>query len=426
MELLRAYRERQFASLSEWNYKVFFFGQMVSQVGGWTQTVAQSWLVLQLTDSPLSLGLVALLQTLPFTLFSLVGGVLADMLPKRKTLVVVQTVAMLQAFAMFFLAATNTIEVWHIYCLAFVLGTTKATERPIRQSFYSELVGREKLGNAIALNSSLLNTAKIVGPALGGIMIATIGVEGNFLVNGISFLAVLLAYGLMRPAEYYPARASKPSKNIAREVAGGVRYAWTTPKLAFLLILVAFIGTFGYNFNIITPLVAEYVLEVGPGKFGLLSSFLGAGALLSALTIAGVRQHDARLLYVTGSAFVGLLLLVSVSHVYWLSAVVFLGLGIAGTATMTTANTILQLSADEEMRGRVISNYILLQSGTTPIGSMVIAFASMRFGVQNALVLMASLCIAGLALSFAYWYFRVAKRGIELPAPVATDVTVGP
>ncbi len=424
--MLRAYRERQFASLSEWNYKVFFFGQMVSQVGGWTQTVAQAWLVLQLTDSPISLGVVALLQTLPFTLFSLVGGVLADMLPKRKTLVVVQTIAMLQAFAMFFLAWTNMIEVWHIYCLAFVLGTTKATERPIRQSFYSELVGREKLGNAIALNSSLLNTARIVGPALGGVMIALIGVEGNFLVNGVSFLAVLFAYGLMRPADYHPARASKGSRNIPKEVASGVRYAWTTPKLAVLLILVAFIGTFGYNFNIITPLVAEYVLEVGPGKFGLLSSFLGAGALLSALTIAGVTKHDARLLYVTGAAFVGLLLLVSVSQMYWFSVVLFLGLGAAGTATMTTANTILQLSADEEMRGRVISNYILLQSGTTPIGSMVIAFASTQFGVQRALVFMASLCVVGLAVSFAYWYFKVAKRGIELPAPVATDVTVAP
>ncbi|HMO94696.1 MAG TPA: MFS transporter [Tepidiformaceae bacterium] len=423
--MLRAYRERQFASLSEWNYRVFFFGQMVSQMGGWTQTVAQSWLVLQLTDSPLSLGLVTLLQTLPFTLFSLVGGVLADMLPKRKTLGIVQTVAMLQAFAMFFLAWSGAIEVWHIYVLAFVLGTTKATERPIRQSFYSELVGREKLGNAIALNSSLLNTARIVGPALGGVMIATIGVEGNFLVNGISFLAVLLAYGLMRPSEYYPARASKPGKNLLREVAGGVRYAWTTPKLAFLLILVAFIGTFGYNFNVITPLVAQYVLEVGPGKFGLLSSFLGAGALLSALSIAAVRQHDARLLYVTGGAFVAMLLLVSVSPLYWLSAAIFLGLGIAGTATMTTANTMLQLSADEEMRGRVISNYILLQSGTTPIGSMVIAFTSSHFGVQNALVLMAALCVAGLSLSFAYWRLRVARSGFPIASTRGADAVVG-
>lgn len=424
--MLRAYRDRQFASLSEWNYKVFFFGQMISQVGGWTQTVAQSWLILQMTDSPLSLGLVTLLQTLPFTLFSLVGGVLADMLPKRKTLVIVQAVAMVQAFAMFFLAVTGTIEVWHVYALAFVLGTTKAMERPIRQSFYTELVGREKLGNAIALNSSLLNVARILGPALGGVMIATIGVEGNFLVNGITFFAVLVGYGLMKPSLYYPARAARPSANIAREVTSGVRYAWSTPRLAFILILVAFIGTFGYNFNVITPLVAEYVLEVGPGKFGLLSSFLGAGALLAALTIAAVSQQDARLLFVTGAAFVGTLLLVSITPSYWLSAVLFLGLGMAGTATMTSANTILQLAADEDMRGRVISNYILLQSGTTPIGSMVIAFASREIGVQGALVLMAVLCIAGLALSLAYWHFRVANGRSEAAQPMATDVTIAP
>lgn len=411
---------RQFSSLGEYNYRVFFAGQSLSLIGTWMQTVGQGWLVLQLTGSPAALGVVTMLQFLPITLLSLVGGVLADRLPKRRTLVMVQSVATVQAALMALLTATGTIAIWHIFALAFVLGCTNAIERPIRQSFFSELVGREHLVNAVALNSSTLNLARVLGPALGGVTIAVFGVEANFALNCASFLAVLTGYGLMRPSQFYPPRSKPAAGNIGRQIAEGIGYAWRTPSMLVILILVAFIGTFGYNFNVIVPLIAEFVLKVGPGRFGLLTSALGAGSLVSALAVASAgRQPPSRLLFWAG-AFSMLVLALAVSRLYWIDIAVLGLLGLTGVALMTGANTTLQLSAADEFRGRIISIFILLQAGSTPIGGLMVGWLSQSFGVAVALGVQGLCCLLGVGVAAAY-FLRTGRAQPDdcLPAEIA-------
>ncbi len=404
--MFRRYASRQFAALTEYNYRAFFIGQTISLIGTWMQTIGQGWLVLQLTKSPAALGIVTMLQMIPFTLLSLVGGVLADRLPKRKTLIVVQSFALIQAIVMFAIVATGVVEVWHIYVLAFLLGTTNAIERPTRQSFFSELVGREKLVNAVALNSSILNAARVIGPSLGGIMIALVGVQGTFAFNAFSFLAVLVGYALMRPSQFYAKKRAPAGASMASQIVEGLRYAAKTPNVTQTLLLVAFISTFGYNFNVTVPLIAEFVLSVGPEKFGLLTSFLGLGSFVAAFAIAGMGTRSTKTLYGGAIVFSLVFLLVSISTNYWVTSGLLVLLGLSGVAMMTMANTSLQLNAPEELRGRVISIFVLLQAGSTPIGGVITGFLSEQLGVRPALFILGLACCTGVVITAMY---RAAK-----------------
>jgi len=414
------YLNRQFAALSEYNYRVFFIGQSISLIGTWMQTIGQGWLVLQITQSPTALGTVTLLQFLPFTLLSLVGGVLADRLPKRKTLIALQTFALCQAVVMVVLVSTDVVQIWHIYILALLLGTTNAIERPTRQSFFSELVGREKLVNAVALNSSILNVARVLGPSLGGVMIALVGVEGTFIFNAFSFLAVLIGYSLMRPAQFHAKRAASRSESVGRQIIGGLRYAMGTPSVVQTLMLVAVVGMFGYNFNVTIPLIAEFVLDVGPEKFGLLTSCLGIGSFVSAFAIAGMGKQSMRTVYIAAAAFSVIFVLTAFSRNYWLTASLLVLLGVSGVALMTIANTSLQLGAPEEYRGRIISIFVLLQAGSTPFGGLLTGVLSDAMGVRSAMVVLGCLCGIGVAATFA---FRMTRP--EEPAP-ASEVAGSP
>ena len=242
---------RQFSSLSIYNYRVYFFGQMISLVGTWMQTTGQAWLVLKLTGSPFALGTVTTLQFLPITLFTLFGGVFADRLPKRRMLVITQSIAMTQAFILGGLVATDTVQLWHIYVLALTLGTVNAFDGPVRQAFVVELVGRDQLVNAVALNSSIFNVARIIGPAVAGASIALVGLSTAFFVNASSFVAVIIAYGLMRPQEFAAVPKRVSGGNVLSQVAEGLRYSWRTPTVLFVFILLALVVTYGYNFTII-------------------------------------------------------------------------------------------------------------------------------------------------------------------------------
>jgi MFS family permease len=411
--VLERYLNRQFAALGEYNYRVFFLGQSVSLIGTWMQTIGQGWLVLQLTRSPTALGVVTLLQMLPFTALSLIGGVLADRLPKRKTLIALQSFALAQAIVMLALVASGRVEIWHIYCLAFALGLTNAIERPTRQSFFSELVPKDRLVNAVALNSSILNLARILGPALGGLMIALVGVEGTFAFNAFSFLAVLCGYALMRPERFYAPRRPPVSASLFREIGVGIRYAVGTPAVVQTLILVAAIGTFGYNFNVIVPLIAEFVLDVGPQRFGVLTSCLGAGSFIASFAIAGLGKQSTATLFGGAAAFSILFMAASLSTSYWLTAGLLFGLGISGVSLMTMANTSLQLDAPEELRGRIISIFVLLQASSTPIGALLTGLLSDRLGVRPAMTILGVLCAFGVGAALTY---RAANRGrLELP-----------
>lgn len=416
--MFRRYAARQFAALSEYNYRVFFIGQSVSLIGTWMQSIGQGWLVLQLTKSPAALGIVTMLQMIPFTLLSLVGGVLADRLPKRKTLIIVQSIALTQAVIMFVIVATDVVQVWHIYALAFALGTTNAIERPTRQSFFSELVPRDKLVNAVALNSSILNAARVIGPSLGGLMIALVGVEGTFAFNACTFLAVLLGYGLMRPAQFHAKKRAPATASIASQIAEGLRYVGNSPTVLQTMMLVGLISVFGYNFNVTVPLIAEFVLNVGPEKFGLLTSFLGLGSFVAAFAIAGLGTQSTRMLYAAAIAFCATFLLVSVSTNYWLTSALLVLLGLCGVAMMTMSNTSLQLNAPEELRGRVISIFVLLQAGSTPIGGLITGFLSETAGVRPALFILGLLCFGGVALTAAV---RALRSAAPEPAPALPD-----
>ena len=393
---------RQFSSLSIYNYRVYFFGQMISLVGTWMQTTAQAWLVLRITGSPFALGAVTTLQFLPITLFTLFGGVFADRLPKRRMLMITQSIAMIQAFVLGALVVTGRVELWHIYVLALTLGTVNAFDGPVRQSFVVELVGRDQLVNAVALNSSIFNVARIIGPAVAGLAIALFGLSLAFFVNGASFVAVIIAYFMMRPGEFAAVPKRFATGSIFTQIAEGLRYSWRTPTVLFVFILLAFMGTFGFYFTVVIPLVAEFVLKVGPGKFGLLTAAMGVGSLISALILAAAGQASSRVLLVAASAFVLIFGLVAVSEWFWLTVALLVVLGIAAVAFSTTINTSLQLTVPDELRGRVMSIFFLLFAGSTPIGGWLTGTFAEIIGVRATLGIEACICAVGVGTAYAY------------------------
>jgi MFS family permease len=376
------------------NYRLFWFGQLVSLSGTWMQRVAQAWLVLQLTDSPFALGTVSALQFTPLLLLSLFGGVVADRVPKRRLLVITQAIMAGQAVAIAILTTTGQIQLWHIYVLAALLGLANSFDNPSRQALVMEMVGPKDLPNAVALNSSLFNSARLIGPAVGGAIIAAAGLAVCFWLNAVSYLAVIGALLAMRPAEFFDV----PSPNRGRmlpQLREGLAYALHSRDVCVIVILLASLGSFGYNFNIFLPLIARYVLDVGPFGLGVLFSCLGAGSVVAALTLASRREASERTLLVGATIFTCLLLLVALSSLFLVTAVLLLALGAASIVFSATANTRMQMAPPAALRGRVMSLYTLLFAGTTPLGSFVIGSLSERLGVQFALVSCAALCILG-------------------------------
>lgn len=398
----RALVARQFSSLSIFNYRVYFFGQLISIIGTWMQTTGQAWLVLKITGSPLALGTVTTLQFLPMTVFILVGGVIADRVPKRRLLIVTQTLALIQASIMGLLVATDTVQLWHIYCLAFSLGMINAFGNPVRQAFVVELVGKDQLVNAVALNSSVFNGGRILGPAAAGLAIGFTSLSTAFFLNALSFVAVLAAYAAMRPSQFYAPRAAKPGGNVLRQVGEGFSYAWRTPPVLYVLILMAFFGTFGYNFTVVIPLVAKFVLHAGPEQFGLLTSFMGVGSLVSALAIAGTGRASNRVFMTAAVGFVLALAGVAASPWFYLTAGLLVVQGMSNILFSTTVNTGIQLEVPDELRGRVISIYQLLMAGTTPFGGWFTGTLAEPIGVPKTLGIEAGLCALGLAVGLAY------------------------
>ncbi|MGH2634019.1 MAG: MFS transporter [Tepidiformaceae bacterium] len=393
---------RQFSSLGVYNYRLYFFGQTISQVGTWMQTTAQAWLVLQISDSATALGVVTALQFLPITLLTLFGGVIADRLPKREVLILTQTLALVQAVILGVLVATGTVQLWHIYVLALWLGTVNALDGPVRQAFVVELVGREQLVNAVALNSSTFNAARIVGPAVAGVTIAVVGISTAFFLNAASYVAVIAAYFMMHTGEFQAQNGKRSGGNVLQQLGEGLTYSWRTPAVLFFFILLFFIGTFGYNFSVVIPLVAEFVLHVGSAKFGLLTSCMGAGSLVAALALAAKGETTPRFLLISTALFVAVFAGVAASHSFLLTSLLLVLLGAAGVAFSTTINTSLQIIVPDELRGRVMSIFFLLFAGSTPIGGYVTGKLGSVIGVPETLAIEAVACGVGLAIAIAY------------------------
>jgi MFS family permease len=333
-------------------------------------------------------------------------------------LMITQSLAMTQAFILGMLVVTGRVELWHVYVLALCLGTINALDGPVRQAFAVELVGREQLVNAVALNSSIFNTARIVGPAVAGVAIAALGLSWAFMLNAASFIAVLGAYAVMHPAEFYASNRRAAAGNVLGQIAEGIRYSVRTPIVLFYFILLAFIGTFGYNFTVVIPLVAEFILHVGPQRFGLLTSSMGLGSLAAALILATVGRLSLRTLLVACSLFAAIFAGVALSEWYWVTAGLLVLLGMASIVFTTTINTSLQIIVPDELRGRVMSIYFLLFAGSTPLGGYLTGLLAEYVGVPEALVIEALLCALGISAALAFRWLRADGFGtlIEVPA----------
>ena len=393
---------RGFQALRVRNFRLFWTGQVISLTGTWMQTTAQAWLVLKLTqDSPFALGVVITLQFIPVMLFALFGGVLADRLPKRSALVVTQSLLMLQASVFGILVATGAIQLWEVYVLAVIQGLITAVDNPLRQAFIYEMVGREYLVNAVGLNSMSFNGSRIFGPALAGLVIELIGISPTLILNAVSFIPVIWALLLMDSKAFF---ATQPSVagSMSRKLKEGLAFAVRTPAVLSVLIVIAFIGTFGFNFSVITPLVADNVLKTDATGFGLLSAAMGVGALIAALGTAYTYHITVRRLLISGGLFGIFLGALALSTSFWLSMMLFIIVGIAGITCATAANSLLQLNTPEQLRGRVLSINILLTQGSTPIGGFFLGSLGEIAGVEPALLVCAALCLLGVGVAVAY------------------------
>ncbi|MEX1020657.1 MAG: MFS transporter [Litorilinea sp.] len=383
---------RTFAALRHRNYRVFLISQVVSMAGTWMGMIAQGWLVYQLSGSELALGIVGFAGALPALMVAPWGGVLADRVSKRSLLFATQCGAMLVAFALAYLTFTGQVEVWHVVALAAVLGAVNGLDSPVRQAFVVELVGKEDLPNAIALNSMTFNSARIIGPALGGLVLVLFGAAWCFLLNGLTFTSVMLGLLAMR----LPART--PSVDISSPLAqlkGGLRYVAESPNLKSLLLLALVFSLFGISYSTVLPAFVAKVLGQGPDAFGAINAASGVGAVTTAFLIAryGERGRRGQWLAIGAITFPVVLILFAVTQHYYTSLVLAGLLGMGFMAVFTLINTLLQTSVADAMRGRVLSLYTLTFFGFTPFGNLLIGSLSEVLGLSLALTLSALLCL---------------------------------
>lgn len=393
-------------SLKSRNYRLFWFGQLISLAGTWMQDVALGWLVLEITGSAVALGLTMTIRFLPALLFSLHGGLLADRLPKRQTLVIAQSTQLVVALTLAVLTSTGLLTVAIIYVLAGLRGMVDAIEGPTRQAFVPEMVGMADLSNAVGLNSTLFNSARIVGPAIGAAVIGTLGMAACFYLNAATFVAVIVALAMMRPSELHPVPRA-PRDKAWRQLREGLGYARSTPEVMVIFFVMTGMGAFGMNFQTLLPLVTKRVLLAGPSTLSLLFAAMGAGSVLAGLVAAYRAKPSRKLLLGAAACFVVLLALTGLSP--WRAATVALLFlcGVTANLCMTAANTRLQLRVPGHLRGRVMGIYILLFIGTTPIGSYLCGQLADNLGVRATVLIMAGLCGA---LVVAGWIY--ARRTI--------------
>jgi MFS family permease len=372
------------SSLRQRNYRLFFFGQLVSVAGTWMQTVAQSFVVLDLTHSGTQLGLTTAARFLPMLIFGPLGGLFADRMDKRRVLYVTQSLAGLLAGTFAVLIATHSIRLWIVYLLAIALGFVNVFDNPARQSFISEMVSTPDLPNAVTLNSVSMNMARVFGAALGGVIAAAIGLALCFTCNALSFGAVLISLVAMRKSELFPAKRVAKEK---RQVRQGLRYVRTTPELLIPLILVAVIGTLAWEFNVTLPLMASKVFGGGVAAYGVMASVMGAGAVVGGLISAARPRPRARALCLAAIGW-GIAILaaaVAPSLPVELAALVFVGYG--SITFNSLAKTTLQLAAKPEMRGRVMALWALAWLGSTPVGGPIVGWVGQTAGARWSLVI---------------------------------------
>ncbi len=409
--------ENAFSALRHRNFRLFWFGQCVSLIGTWMQTIGQSWLVMELTNSKEALGLVAAVQFFPMMLFALFSGAIADKLPKRKVIIACQSCLMMLALVLASLTYFKVIQYWHILVLAGLLGLVNSLDMPTRQAFFAELVGKADLMNAIALNSTIFNIARIIGPAVAGFLIGLIGIASCFYLNALSFVAVLIGLWLIKlPVEAQVAGGAGANsvRAVLHNTREGLHYIFARPVIYLPLLLLAMVSIFVINFNVFVPLVAKDILHQEARGFGILMSAMGCGSLLGALTLAAKSRSGPKLRVLLLGALGMCLLVIALGclRIFWLSAVTLFGVGFSMINFTASTNTVIQLNSDDHMRGRVMGVYALVFGGVTPIGSLLAGVLAERIGSGNALVICGSagvLAICGVYL--AYGRINRVERG---------------
>jgi MFS family permease len=399
-----------FRSLSVRNYRLYASGAVVSNVGTWMQRVAQDWLVLQLThNNGTALGITTGLQFLPILLLSPYAGLIADRFPKRRLLQVTQLMLAVPALLLGLLAVTGVAQSWHVYVLAFVFGIGSAFDAPARQSFVSEIVGPEDLTNAVGLNSASFNLARMIGPALAGVLIAALGsgvpaTGAVILVNAVSYGAVILSLQRMQERELHPAKPTERHKGM---IADGVRYTLARPDLMLILTIVFFAGTFGLNFQITSALMATEVFHKGAGEYGLLGTTLAVGSLSGALLAARRGRIRHRLVIMAAVTFGLTEIVAGLLPSYLLFAIWTPVIGLFSLTMITSANATFQMSVAPQMRGRVMALYMMVFMGGTPIGAPIVGWVGEEFGARWTLIGGGTVTILGTL--FAVAMFSRAK-----------------
>lgn len=414
-----------FAALQVPNYRRYFSGQAISQIGTWMQMTAQAWLVLTLTHSSTWLGGVIALQTLPVLLLAPYGGVIADRMDKRRLMMVLQSAMGLQALALGVLALTGAVRVWQIGLLAALLGLNNAFENPARQSFMLELVGGEHLRNAVTLNSVLVNVARTIGPAIAGVLIATVGEGVCFLANAASFVAVVASLATMNRSALEPTTPAPRAKGQLRE---GFRYVARTRELALPLLMMALVGCLTYEFSVSLPVMAKSGLHVGATGYGFMTAAIGVGGLVGGLLVAAKGKTGLRQLTAAVTVFGVAMSLAAVAPNLPVAVAALVLAGAASITFMATGNSTLQLEAQPSMRGRVMALWFVAFQGSTPIGGpiigWIIALAGARAGLGvGAVTCFVAALIGLLALRDRHPVAatRALMRRVALPHEVPVD-----
>ena len=407
---LLALNSRTFSSVRKHrNYRLYFSGQIVSLSGTWMQDTALPWLVLSLTGSPVYVGLLVFARYAPFMLFGLFSGALADRFDNRRVVIVTQGASMLVAGGLAALAFAGVDVVWPYFVLAFFGGAALVFDAPNRHALTFQLVGREELPNAVALNSSMFNAARVVGPALGGVLIAVVGVSWCFAINAASFLAVLAGLLLMRTAEFFPLRrVGEPQKTLAA-TREGLAYMWRSPRVKLVLVITLVVSATGFNFRVLLPVLASQTLHAGAAVFGVLFAAFGVGALAGALGAAALGRASWKALIIGSAGFSGAMLVLAPVRNAAVAAALLVLIGFCFSTWTANSQSILQLTAPDHLRGRVLGLYLLAFAGFSPIGGLLAGWLADVGGTKLAFGVSGSVGLAVTALVAA------RLRGIKPP-----------
>jgi MFS family permease len=409
---------RTFASLRRHrNYRLYFLGQVISISGTWMQNIAMYWLVLSLTHSPLAVGVLSIARFGPFTLFALFAGVIVDRMDNRRTVMLTQATQMLLAGALTVLALGGVVQAWHVMVIAFLGGTVLVLDAPARQGLTFQMVGRDELPNAIALNSTLFNLGRVVGPAIAGAMIAGVGIGWCFAANAASYFAVLTSLALMRSRDLFPlVREGRPT--LWRGTREGLAFVRRTPRIVAVLTTTVVFSSLLFNVNVLLPILAKQTLGSGPRVFGVIMATFGAGALVGALATATIGRASWRVAALGGLAYAVCELAIAPLRTVWLVAAVLFVAGICFTVFTANANATVQLEAPDHLRGRVLGIYFYAWNGLAPLGALLVGWLCDVGGTQLAFLVIGVAGIGAIAYSSLHLLHERGQdwRAVALPS----------